>query len=149
MMGPLEVAKGLISAAYHPFNDWALRDASAGALTLTCTRTRTFGEPGSSDRPSAVPSSATTASGNQGSLELRLHAGGQSVSAEAPNLLHEFVRQMAAPARTEPRNTVELIEKTDSAGAAGRGGDAPMRGLISDTLRRCSTASWLSTQAVR
>ena len=138
--GSPEVAKGL-SFLQHiiPFNDWALRDASGRSIDADLHSDANLGEPGSSDTDPPPPCHLLRLPlpGNQGSLELRLpHAGGQSVSAEALNLLHEFVRQMAAPARTEPRNTVELIEKQIQQVQQAVAEMRSMRGLISDTLRQ-------------
>ncbi|MCB1830656.1 MAG: PAS domain-containing protein, partial [Gammaproteobacteria bacterium] len=122
-----------------PFNGWVLRDASG--ITVG-TGSRRAAAPQANDGSAAVSSPPVdllrlAIPGDRGTLELELPRNGQPpLSGEAMNLLHEFVRQFATPARSEPRNTVELIERQIQQVQLAVADMRSMRGLIMDTLRQ-------------
>ncbi|MCB1861013.1 MAG: CHASE2 domain-containing protein [Gammaproteobacteria bacterium] len=122
-----------------PFNGWVLRDASG--ITVG-TGSRRAAAPQANDGSAAVSSPPVdllrlAIPGDRGMLELELPRNGQPpLSGEAMNLLHEFVRQFATPARSEPRNTVELIERQIQQVQLAVADMRSMRGLIMDTLRQ-------------
>lgn len=138
--GSPDVANGLsFLQRIIPFGDWTVRNA-AGRITGAAPETASnstascaAGERGSARRESLrlpIP-------GIQGTLELRFpHDCRQPPSGEALTLLNEFLHQSAAPLRTEPRNTTELIEKQIQQVQFALAEMRSIRALLSDTLRQ-------------
>lgn len=136
----LETTRGLeFLRQIVPFEGWTLRNA-AGRVIKT-------GPPqdAADERPDETTFEAASehrllrlpVPGVDGMLEIRLpHNGTQQPSAEAINLLHEFLAQIGTPNRPEPKNTVELIEKQIQQVQQAVADMRSMRALISDTLRQ-------------
>lgn len=122
-----------------PFNGWELRDASGMTVSSGSRQATAPTEAGDSADEEPLPCDLLRLPipGNHGMLELRLARNSEPpLSGEAMNLLQEFVRQFSTPARSEPRNTVELIERQIQQVQLAVAEMRSMRGLIMDTLRQ-------------
>lgn len=136
----LEIGKGLEFLRHIvPFDGWTLRDTAGRAIDVSPTGST------ANARDSGVGLSTTTGQrllqlsvpNIGGTLEIHLpDNAGKGLSAEAINLLHEFLGQIATPSRPEPRNTVELIEKQIQQVQLAVADMRSMRTLIADTLRQ-------------
>ena len=138
--GSPDVANGLsFLQRIIPFGDWTVHNA-AGRITGAApeTASNSAASCAAGERDSARRESLRLPiPGIQGTLELRFpHDCRQPPSGEALTLLNEFLHQSAAPLRTEPRNTAELIEKQIQQVQFALAEMRSIRALLSDTLRQ-------------